>query len=267
MATAVVFDSGVGGLSVFDCIAAALPGLGLLYVADNAYFPYGTKEEAALVARARDLLTELNERLHPDLIVIACNTASTVALPALRDALSVPIVGTVPAIKPAAQASASRVIGLLGTPGTVRRQYTQALIDEFAPDCTVLRHGSTELVELAEQKLRGEAIAPAAIAHALAGLFDQPGGERIDTVVLACTHFPLLAKELAASVPRQLRWIDSGTAIARRVASLLGGAAAMTATDQPPRHRAIFTARTAAVEKLRPALSPRGLGEMEFIEG
>jgi glutamate racemase len=183
MATAIVFDSGVGGLSVFDCIAAALPDLRLLYVADNAYFPYGTKEEAALVARVRDLLAGLAERLHPDLVVIACNTASTVALPAVREALGVPIVGTVPAIKPAAQASVTRVIGLLGTPGTVRRQYTQALIDEFAPDCTVLRHGSADLVELAEQKLRGDSIAPTAVERALAGLFDQPGGERSDTVV------------------------------------------------------------------------------------
>jgi glutamate racemase len=134
MATAIVFDSGVGGLSVFDCIAASLPGLGLLYVADNAYFPYGTKEESALVTRVRDLLVRLAARHRPDLIVIACNTASTVALPAVRNALSLPIVGTVPAIKPAAQISVARVIGLLGTPGTVRRQYTQALIEEFAAD-------------------------------------------------------------------------------------------------------------------------------------
>ena len=171
----------------------------------------------------RDLLAGLARRFHPDLLVIACNTASTVALPAVREALTVPIVGTVPAIKPAAQGSVTRVIGLLGTPGTVRRQYTQALIDEFAPDCTVLRHGSAELVELAEQKLRGESIAPAAVKRALAGLFDQPGGERIDTVVLACTHFPLLAAELAAGAPRLVHWIDSGTAIARRVAALLDG--------------------------------------------
>ncbi|HZF34791.1 MAG TPA: glutamate racemase [Candidatus Angelobacter sp.] len=264
MATAVVFDSGVGGLSVFDCIAAALPGLRLLYIADNAYFPYGTKEEAALVARVRDLLVELTERLHPDLIVVACNTASTVALPALRNALSLPIVGTVPAIKPAAQTSVTRVIGLLGTPGTVRRQYTQALIGEFAPDCIVLRHGSTELVELAEQKLRGESVAPAAVKRALAGLFDQPGGERVDTVVLACTHFPLLAAELAAGAPRPLHWIDSGAAIARRVASLLD--VAVASADAPPRHRAIFTARTAAVEKLRPALALRSLEEIEFVD-
>lgn len=266
MATAVVFDSGVGGLSVFDCIAAALPDLRLCYVADNAYFPYGTKEEAALVARVRDLLSEVARRFHPDLLVIACNTASTVALPAVREALAVPVVGTVPAIKPAAQVSVTRVIGLLGTPGTVRRQYTQALIDEFAPDCTVLRHGSADLVELAEQKLRGESIAPSAVKRALAGLFDQPGGERMDTVVLACTHFPLLATELAASAPRPLHWIDSGGAIARRVASLLDGTVAAANADSPLRHRAIFTARTTAVEKLRPALSLRGLQEIEFVE-
>jgi glutamate racemase len=266
MATAIVFDSGVGGLSVFDCIAASLPGLGLLYVADNAYFPYGTKEESALVTRVRDLLVRLAARHRPDLIVIACNTASTVALPAVRNALSLPIVGTVPAIKPAAQISVARVIGLLGTPGTVRRQYTQALIEEFAADCTVLRHGSAELVELAEQKLRGEPVSPAAVKRALAGLTDQPGGDRLDTVVLACTHFPLLVTELTAAAPRPLRWIDSGEAIARRVASLLDGTAAFAPIETPPRYRALFTARTAEVERLRPALSLRGLAEIAFAE-
>ena len=266
MPSALVFDSGVGGLSVFDCIAAAQPAVQPIYAADNAYFPFGTKEETALVARVRSLLSELAHRLRPDVVVIACNTASTVALPAVRDALSVPVVGTVPAIKPAAETSISRIFGLLGTPGTVRRHYTQALIDEFAPDCTVLRHGSTELVELAEQKLRGEAIAPTAMKRALAGLFDQPGGERMDTVVLACTHFPLLAEELAAGAPRQLRWIDSGAAIARRVASFLNGTTAPAGRDEPPEHRAIFTARTAAVERLRPALSLRGLQQVEFVE-
>jgi len=265
MATAIVFDSGVGGLSVFDCITAALPDLQLLYVADNAFFPYGTKEEAVLVTRVRDLLAELADRFHPDLVVIACNTASTVALPAVRDALSVPIVGTVPAIKPAAQASVTRVIGLLGTPGTIRRRYTQALIDEFAPDCTVLRHGSAELVELAERKLRGESLAAAEVERALAGLYDQPAGERMDTVVLACTHFPLVADELAASAPRPLRWIDSGTAIARRVASLLDGAAADHGAVRSRPHRAVFTDRTDGVEKLRRALSRRGLQEIAFL--
>lgn len=260
---AIVFDSGVGGLSVFDCIAAAFPGLPLLYVADNAFFPYGTKDEEALVARVRNLLTALAARHRPEVIVIACNTASTVALPAVREALSIPIIGTVPAIKPAAQASVTRVIGLLGTPGTVRRQYTQALIDEFASDCTVLRHGSAELVELAERKLRAEPVDPVTVDGALAGLIGQPGGARIDTVILACTHFPLLAPELAAAVPRPLRWIDSGEAIARRVGSLLGGT---SVAAEAQHHRAIFTARTAAVETLRPALSARRLHEIEFAE-
>ncbi len=260
--TVLVFDSGAGGLSVLDCIAAESPAVRLLYVADNAYFPFGTKEAASLAARVETVLAELARRFAPDLIVIACNTASTVALPAVRAAVAVPVVGTVPAITPAAAASATRVIGLLGTPGTVRREYTQALIDSFARDCTVLRHGSAELVDLAERKLRGE---PVAVGAALAGLFGQPGGDRMDTVVLACTHFPLLRAELAACAPRPLRWIDSGGAIARRVASLLGAAAGRG--DAPPTHRALFTARSADIEKMRPALAQRGLDEVAFLDG
>ncbi len=261
--TVLVFDSGAGGLSVLDCIATESPAVRLLYVADNAYFPFGTKEAAALAARVETVLAELARRFAPDLIVIACNTASTVALPAVRAAVAVPVVGTVPAIKPAAAASATRVIGLLGTPGTVRREYTQALIDSFARDCTVLRHGSAELVDLAERKLRGEPVAADAVGVALAGLFGQPGGDRMDTVVLACTHFPLLRAELAACAPRPLRWIDSGGAIARRVASLLGAAAGRG--DAPPTHRALFTARSADIEKMRPALAQRGLDEVAFL--
>jgi glutamate racemase len=260
-----VFDSGVGGLSVLDCIAASLPQVELVYAADNAYFPFGTKEEAALVARVVQVLAVLARRLAPDLIVIACNTASTVALPAVRASLALPVVGTVPAIKPAAEASVTRTIGLLGTPGTVRRKYTQALIDEFAGDCTVLRHGSAELVELAEQKLRGEAVDASALDDALVGLFQQSGGDVMDTVVLACTHFPLLGPELAARSPRPLRWIDSGTAITRRVATLLLDSAAVAAAGPASTHRVIFTARTTAVERLHPALARRGLVQVEFI--
>lgn len=262
-----VFDSGVGGLSVLDCIAAALPQVELVYAADNAYFPFGTKEEAALVARVEQVMTALVQRVAPDLLVIACNTASTVALPAVRASVAMPVVGTVPAIKPAVEASVTRTIGLLGTPGTVRRKYTQALIDEFAGDCTVLRHGSAEFVELAERKLCGEPVDAGAIDDALAGLFRQPGGDAIDTVVLACTHFPLLGPELAARSPRPLRWIDSGAAIARRVAALLPDPAPVAPTGPAaPTHRAVFTAQTPAVEGLHPALARRGLDRVEFIE-
>jgi glutamate racemase len=260
-----VFDSGVGGLSVLDCIVAVLPRLDLVYAADNAYFPFGTKEESALVARMEHILTALARRYAPELIVIACNTASTVALPAVRAAVAMPVVGTVPAIKPAAEASVTRTIGLLGTPGTVRRRYTQTLIDEFAADCTVVRHGSAELVELAERKLSGDAVDARAVDTALAGLFRQPGAGDMDTVVLACTHFPLLGPELAARSPPHLRWIDSGPAIARRVAMLLDRDAAGPAGR--PVHRAVFTARTTAVDRLRPALDCRGLGEVAFLDG
>lgn len=254
-----VFDSGVGGLSVLGEIARALPAARLVYAMDDAGFPYGTRTEGELLARLPDLLCDLVARSDPDIAVIACNTASTIALPALRTRLAIPVVGTVPAIKPAAEASRSRVIGLLGTPGTVRRGYTQGLIDEFAGDCTVFRHGSAELVALAEAKLRGAAVDPAAVAEAVAGLFAQPGSDEIDVVVLACTHFPLLGPELAAATAASIRWVDSGAAIARRAAALL--------QDNPGRRpyrepRAILTGGRAVEPALARALRSFGLREV-----
>ena len=154
------------------------------------------------------LLGRLAERFHPRLIVIACNTASTIALDPVRAALDLPIVGTVPAIKPAAEMSRTRAIGVLGTEATVRQPYVDGLAAEFAADCTIVRHGSAELVELAEAKLRGEAADRDAVRAAAQPLFDAPGGERIDTIVLACTHFPLVEEELRAAFPhgRLCRW-------------------------------------------------------------
>ena len=122
-------------------------------------YPYGTKSEAELAARIPALLGRLVERFRPRLAVIACNTASTIALDHARAALDLPVVGTVPAIKPAAEMSRSRVIGVLGTEATVRQPYVDNLAARFAADCTIVRHGSPELVELAEAKLAGEHIA------------------------------------------------------------------------------------------------------------
>ena len=172
------FDSGVGGLSVLAPTAALLPQAPLVYVADSAGFPYGTRSEAEIAARVPALLGRLAERFDPRLIVIACNTASTIALAAVRAALDLPIVGTVPAIKPAAEASRSRVIGVLGTDATVRQPYVDDLAARFAGDCTVLRHGSAELVELAEAALGGTPPPRVRLQAVLAGLFDQPGGDR-----------------------------------------------------------------------------------------
>src|SRR4051812_10167213 len=169
-----VFDSGVGGLSVLAEIERLLPNAPIVYVADNKGYPYGTKSAAEIAARVPALLGRLAERFAPSLIVIACNTASTIALDVVRAALDLPIVGTVPAIKPAATMSRTRAIGVLGTDATIVQPYVDRLAAEFAADCAIVRHGSAELVELAEAKLRGEATAPAAYARILGGLLSRP---------------------------------------------------------------------------------------------
>jgi glutamate racemase len=234
-----LFDSGVGGLSVLAKVREALPRAPIVYVADNAGFPYGTKTEAEIAARVPALLGRLAERYRPRLIIIACNTASTIALAAVRSALDLPIVGTVPAIKPAAEHSITRAIGVLGTDATVRQPYVDDLSTRFAGDCLVLRHGSARLVELAEASLRGEPTADSDYAHVLAGLLDQPGGDRLDTIVLACTHFPLVADRLAAVAPRPLAFVDGAAGIARRVAYLTDG---QQWPVQPAEGLAVFTA-------------------------
>ena len=213
------FDSGVGGLSVLGPTRELLPNAPIVYAADSAGFPYGKKSEAELATRVPALLGRLVERFRPRLAVIACNTASTIALDHARAALDVPVVGTVPAIKPAAEMSKTRVIGVLGTEATVRQPYVDDLAAKFAADCALIRHGSPELVELAEAKLAGEAVTPEAIHAAAQPMFDAPDGDRIDTVVLACTHFPLLEAELSAAFP-DVAYVDGGRGIARRIASL-----------------------------------------------
>lgn len=256
------FDSGVGGLSVLAPTAALLPHAPLVYVADSAGFPYGTRSEAEIAARVPALLGRLAERFAPRLIVIACNTASTIALTAVRAALDLPIVGTVPAIKPAAEASRSRVIGVLGTDATVRQPYVDDLAARFAGDCTVLRHGSAELVELAEAALRGTPPPKERLQAVLAGLFDQPGGDRLDMIVNACTHFPLLEEELRNAAPHPVAFVDGGPGIARRVAHLTEGQAW---PDSRPAGRAVFTGLDEKARALAPALARYGLESIESL--
>ena len=257
-----IFDSGVGGLSVLRPIRDLLPNAPIVYAADNAGYPYGTKSEAEIAARIPALLGRLSERFSPELIVIACNTASTIALDAVRAALDVPIVGTVPAIKPAAALSRSRVIGVLGTDATVRQPYVDRLAEEFASDCHVLRHGAAELVDLAEAKLRGERPDPAAYADILDGLLSQPEGDRIDTIVLACTHFPLVEEELAAAAPRPVAFVDGKEGIARRTAWLTRN---HEWPDAPGEGIAVFTRRSPEIEAYRPGLASYGLTKVEGL--
>ncbi|MBX9747559.1 MAG: glutamate racemase, partial [Hyphomonadaceae bacterium] len=254
-----VFDSGVGGLSVFDAIAASGHALELDYAADNAWLPYGLKTDAQLRDRVPALLVSLVRQWAPDIVVVACNTASTIALQQVRAALPVPVVGVVPPIKPAAAQSKTGAIGLLATPATVRRAYTDDLIAQFADGKRVVRFGSAALVEAAEQKLRGEPPSSSAITEAIEGLFGAQGAADIDVVALACTHFPLLAEELAAAAPRGVTWLDSGEAIARRVAHLLIAGAGPTRV----RHAGFTDAGTARA--VLPAFRARGFAEFLAI--
>lgn len=256
-----VFDSGVGGLSVLQHIRRALPKASFVYAADNAGYPYGTKSEAEIAARVPALLGRLVERYHPRIIVIACNTASTIALAHVRSALDLPVVGTVPAIKPAALLSKTRVIGVLGTEATVRQPYVDNLVAEFASDCRVLRHGSADLVDMAEAKLRGHPPTAEAIRLVMDGLFGQPDGDQIDAIALACTHFPLLAREISAASPPNVTLVDSGEGIARRTAHLTKG------QDWPtlPAGRAVFTKQDDWAKALQPALNAYGLTKTDYL--
>jgi len=244
---------------VLGPIRALLPHAPLVYAADSAGYPYGTRRAAEIEARVPAVLGRLAERLDPQLAVIACNTASTIALDAVRFALDLPVVGTVPAIKPAAALSKSRAIGVLGTEATVRQPYLERLVQEFASDCTVVRHGSAELVDLAEAKLRGEDTDPLAYRRILQALFDRAGGREVDTIVLACTHFPLVEAELAAASPRPVRFVDGKEGIARRTAWLLRD---LHWPAQMPPGVALFTGRGTDIEAYRPGLARFGLSEV-----
>ncbi|CAG9295535.1 glutamate racemase [Celerinatantimonas diazotrophica] len=215
-----VFDSGVGGLSIVRSLDSQLGSYQLSYLFDNALFPYGELNEATLVARVLDLVVPFCQQQRPDLLVIACNTASTVVLKPLRQMLSIPVVGVVPAIKPACQISKSKIIGLLATPATIQRCYTKQLIERFSNHCLVLKIGSTKLVELAEQKLSGDCIQiQTRLRPILSAWLD--GDVQPDVVVLGCTHFPLLRDELHQVLGDKVCLVDSGQAVAQRVASLL----------------------------------------------
>jgi glutamate racemase len=231
--TILVFDSGLGGLTVLREIVAARPDAHYVYVADDAFFPYGQHGEDKLIARVVPLIGELIAAHAPDLVVIACNTASTLVLSHLRAAYKVPFVGTVPAIKPACANSKTKRVSVLGTKGTVQREYTRALIRDFAQGCEVTLVGSADLASLAEAALSGREVADQEIFAELAPCFvgeREDVSARTDTIVLACTHYPLLMDRFVALAPWPVDWIDPAPAIARRVGDLL------KAADGEPNH-------------------------------
>ena len=256
--TILVFDSGLGGLTVFREIVKARPDAVYLYVADDAFFPYGRYGEAQLSARVAPLIQELIATHAPDLVVIACNTASTLVLPHLRARFAVPFVGTVPAIKPACMASRSRLVSVLGTEATVQREYTRALIRDFGQGCDVTLVGSAHLAGLAEAELREAVMDDDAVAREIAPCFVAHGDRRTDTVVLACTHYPLLLDRLVRFAPWPVDWVDPAPAIARRVTDLIGSPPAGASHGSA---RAIFTSGRAPPAALAAALAQLGIGK------
>lgn len=255
------FDSGIGGLSVLRAVQSALPNAPIIFAADYAGLPYGTKTEAEISARVPALLGRLVERYQPRLVTIACNTACTIALTHVRAALNVPVVGTVPAIKPAAEATQTGVIGLLGTAATVRQGYVDKLHADHAGGMTLRRHAAPELVSAAESKLRGEAVDPEVYQRAMRGLMDQPGGSELDVVVLGCTHFPLVEDELRSVAP-DMKFVDGASGIARRICYLTKD---QDWPDQKTPGTFVTTGEIDALKSLLPALSSYGLTQIKSL--
>jgi glutamate racemase len=260
-----VFDSGLGGLTVFFEIVKLRPHADFVYCADDAGFPYGPLSDAEVVRRVMRAMEKLVGQYAPDIVVIACNTASTLVLPQLRARWPhIPFVGTVPAIKPAAQLSRSKMISVLATPGTVARDYTQELIADFASGCEVTLVGARSLAHLAETDMRGGFVADEDIAREIAPCFKQNDWKRTDVVVLACTHYPLLLERFRRLAPWPVKWVDPAPAIARRVDHLLRETFGSDhPLDRTPLGLAVFTSGRAPEPSLVATLAKFGLTVVE----
>jgi glutamate racemase len=259
-----VFDSGIGGLSICQQLIASPSAVQLNYLSDNAAFPYGEKTAAEVIERACEVVEKAYRRLQPELVVIACNTASTVVLPSLRARLTVPVVGVVPAIKTAAQISKTQTFGLLATPGTVSRVYTAKLIAKYASQCRVVSVGSSKLVREAEQYMYGNPLNPLVLDDIINSFEQHQYASTIDTVVLGCTHFPLLKQQLQALKPNW-QWIDSGAAIAARAFSLLDINAPQNNTA-PVSHNFYYTLKNSNQSPLMPFIKAMNFGSAVFFE-
>ncbi|MCW5770265.1 MAG: glutamate racemase [Rhodospirillaceae bacterium] len=262
-----VFDSGIGGLGVVKEIRRLLPETDIVYVADNGGFPYGALPDEEVIDRCARIVEALERMVQPSAIVVACNTASTIALGALRARFPVPFIGCVPAIKWAARESKTTTFGLLATPATVRREYLRELIEQFAQGCTVITHGSQRLAPLAEQRFRGLPVDLDIMREEVEALTKAPGGEKLDTIVLGCTHYGFLLDELRAVSDAKIAWLDPAGAVARRVKAFLSA----LPPDPPramnlPANIAIFTAPLPAGDTIPTRLPDYGFPEFRVLD-
>lgn len=261
-----MFDSGMGGLTVAQAVREALPLAQLIYAADTAAFPYGAWEEVRLIERILTVVGRFISLASPDLVVVACNTASTLALTQLRELYSVPFVGTVPAIKPAAAQTKSGIIGVLATPSTANREYTQALIHTYAYHCKVFLHGAVRLAEMAEMKLKGHGISLDDLRDEIQPVFRSRSGRRTDTVVLGCTHYPLLLDDIRKAAPWPVEYIDPAPAIARRVVDVLKGMTLSELRAGPKSGTALFTTADHSTPGSLKAYKSMGFPETDVVD-
>jgi len=258
-----VFDSGIGGLGVVQEIRRMMPEVDIVYVADNGGFPYGALSDANVVARCERIVMALDRLIAPSAVVVACNTASTIALASLRAKFPVPFVGCVPAIKWAAKTSRAKTFGLLATPATVRREYLRELIEQFAQDCTVVTHGSKRLAAVAEERFRDRPVDLDVLREEVEMLTKAKGAERLDTIVLGCTHYGFVLDELRQVSSPAITWLDPAGAVARRVRAFLSALPPDPPRRSPlPANVAIFTAPLPDEAELRPRLAPYGFPEI-----
>ena len=229
-----VFDSGIGGLTVLREARVLMPERNFVYVADDAGFPYGGWNEPELKSRILGLFEEFLQSFDPALVIIACNTAFTLAGAALREKFpDMTFVGTVPAIKPAAERTRSGLVSVLATPGTVKRAYTRDLIQSFATQCHVRLVGSQNLARMAEGYIRGERLSDDEVLQEISDCFLEKDGRRTDIVVLACTHYPFMANTFRRIAPWPVDWIDPAEAIARQARRLLPAVGHLKSGETP----------------------------------
>lgn len=258
------FDSGIGGYGIVGALRHRLPDARITMLADNAFYPYGEVVDAALTARIEQVIGGAIRQFAPDAVVIACNTASTVALGRLRDRFELPFVGCVPPIKWAALLSQTRTIGLLATAATVRRPYLTDLTQRFAPDCRLIAHGARGLADLAEAAFRGRPIDQGAIRRELDALLGQEGGDAIDTVCIGCTHYSFLLDSLRAVSPAGIVWLDPAEAVARRTDAVL--ASLSLGSGGNGGGEALFTMAPPDADRLGPGLARFGYAGFSLFE-
>jgi len=266
MARILVFDSGVGGISIAQAVFQRLPQHQLIFASDNAAYPYGTKSAEDLLPRVISVVEELIASCNADVLIVACNTASTIALPALRKLLSIDVVGVVPAIKPAAELSENNTIGLLATPATIKRQYTLDLISSFADGFDVQMIGSSELVDLAEEKLHTGYVSLELIKKVVMPWLATDS--KVSTIVLACTHFPLLRAELNEiflAHNKNIHWVDSSVGIAKRLAFLLEEKDITEPDVNSSENMAVFTKKEDFSSNFKKHLEQLNIKSLRFI--